>query len=242
MRIEDTIYEKLHEYLGLDEKNINILEETIDSNTQVEYFEFTRNYKNSKPDEEILYSKNILFNPVCSIEEKKATLVELASLNNAEAFRIIETYVNLPNTELHEWACLALQECKLQLETNLLEENKVLITTGLGGKGLKLRYFIVLLTPDESELTPIQQNIIRNELNFFLPKHGAELEDLIFENGFASLLAIIPIKVQLQKLFKSIIQECNQMGNFLYNDFIITNMKAMHTEEIRELLRISNIY
>ncbi len=242
MGTEENIYEKLREYLGLEEESINILEETIDSTTQVEYFEFSRNYVHTKSEEEIIRSKDLLFDRNFPVEDKKSTLVELASLNSAEAYRTIEKYLHEPNIKLYDWACLALQESRLHLETNLLNENKVLISTGLGGKGLKLRYFIVLFSPDDKALTQTQQNIINKELGFYLPKYGAELEDILFEDSFASILAIIPLKVHLQHLFRKIISECNELGKFLFEDFIITNVKALHTEEIRELLRVNNIY
>lgn len=242
MGTNENIYEKLQEYLGLNEESISILEETIDTSTQMEYFEYSRNHTPTKTEEEIIDSKDVLFDKTFPTEGKKTTLIELASLNNTEAYRTIEKYLHEPNIKLYDWACLALQESRLHIETNLLDESKVLISTGLGGKGLKLRYFIVLFTPDDLEITKRQQEIIRKELCYFLPKYGAELEDVLFEESFASILAVVPMKVNLQSLFRKIITECNELGSFLFNDFIITNLKALHTEEIRELLRVNNIY
>jgi hypothetical protein len=118
----------------------------------------------------------------------------------------------------------------------------VLITTGLGGKGLNVRYFIVLFTPDGENLSKIQKDIIKKELSFYLPQHNAILEDIEFNECFASILAMIPLKVNLNDLFNKVIQECNQIGDFLYNDFIITNVKALNPEEIKELLRVNNIF
>ncbi len=43
---------------------------------------------------------------------------------------------------------LAFQENKMLLESSLLDENQILISTGLGGKGMKLRYFTVMQTFD----------------------------------------------------------------------------------------------
>lgn len=242
MGVEENIYDKLIEYLGLSEDNINILEQSIDTNVQLEYFEFSRKLNSIKSEEDIIRDKDILFDSNLSISGKKSALVELASLNNIEAYRTIEKYLNQPNINLYDWACLALQESKLNLETSLLDESKALITTGLGGKGLKLRYFIVLFSSQGHELTSVQKEIIQKELNFFFSKYGAELEDVAFDESFASILAMVPIKVHLQKLFKKVIFECNQIGNFLFDDFIITNIKTLSVQEIRELLMINNIY
>lgn len=237
-----SIYEKLQEYLGIREDSISILEENIDTDIQLEYFQHSRNLNSFKTEEEIIRDKDIIFDMQLPIDEKKSALIELASLNNVEAYRTIEKYLHQPNIKLYKWACMALQESKLKLESNLLDESKALISTGLGGKGLKLRYFIVLFTPDGEKLSQYNAQTIRKELNFYLPRCGAELEDILFEKSFASILAIIPLKVDLQELFRKIIKECNDLGDFLYDDFIITNMKAMSVDEITELLCINNIY
>jgi len=238
----ENIYDKLLEYFGLEEENISILEETISTDTQIEYFEFSRNFKAGRSEDEILRDKDHIFDSELSVDHKKTALVELASINNITAFRTIEKYLNQPNNKLYDWACLALQESKMHLESSLLDESKVLITTGLGGRGLKLRYFIVMFTPDGSALTTIQQKILCKELNYFLPKHGSELENVIFDDCFASILAMVPIRINLQNLFHQVISECNQLGNYLYPDFIITNLKILTTEEVRELLQNNNIF
>lgn len=242
MGSNDNIYDKLQDFLGMEESNINVLEESIDSNIQLEYFECSRNITQSRSEVEILQDKDCLFDLDLSIDKKKNTLIELASVNNIEAYRTIEKYLNQPNIKLYEWAILALQESKLNLECQLLDESKVLITTGLGGKGQKLRYFIVLFTPDGNVITGIQQQIIIKELEYQLRLSGSELEDYIFEDSFASILCMIPLKTPPKPLFKSIIEECNFFGDFLYNDFIITNVKALNVDEITELLAINNIY
>lgn len=242
MSSEDNIFDKLIEYFGFEEESINILEETIDTDIQIEYFEFSRNHKSEKSEDEIIQNKDLMFDHDVPITIKKSTLVELASLNNIEAYRAIEKYLNHPNIKLYDWACLALQESRMHLESNLLDESKVLITTGLGGKGLNIRYFVVFFTPDGRSLSPRQKKIIINELNYFLSRNNAVLEDVLFDDCFASVLTMIPIKVNLNKLFHEVINECNLLGSFLYNDFIITNVKALNSEEIRELLRVNNIF
>jgi hypothetical protein len=162
-------------------------------------------------------------------------------VNNIEAYRTIEEYLKKPNIKLFEWAYLAFQESRMLLESNLLEENKVLITTGLGGKGNKLRYFIVFFTGDGSSFTSLQQEIINNELNYAFKTIGAEVEDIIFEENFALVLSIVPMHIPVQRLFDSIINECNEFGEFLFNDYIITNLKVLSLDEIREFLALNNI-
>lgn len=242
MKDIENIYDQIQELLGVEENNINILEEQIDSDTQFEYFEHSKNHRNERTEAEVIEMKDLIFDPSTSVDTKKSLLVQLASLNNVDAFRTIEKYLTKPNIKLYDWACMALQESKLLIESKLLEENRILITTGLGGKGLKLRYFIVFFTKTGNDITYFQQNILRKEIAFTLSKVHAEIEEISFSNHLAMLLTIIPIKVNIQNLFHLTIKECNQFGSFLFEDYIVTNMKILEKDEIEELLAINNVY
>jgi hypothetical protein len=237
----DNLYDVLNEYLALSEDSINLSEEKIDNEIQLEFFECSKANERKLTAEEIMYRKEEIFDDVLTTDQKKILLVQLASLSSIEAYRTLERYLKEPDTKLYEWTYLALMTNRLLIESHLLEENKVLITTGLGGKGHKLRYFIVFFTEDGSPINELQQKIILNELNYTLKKFGAEIENIFFEDGFASFLTVVPIRVPVQVLFDSIIKECNEFGGFLFDDYIITNSKVLSIEEIREFLSIKNI-
>ena len=242
MERNQNIYDLLNGYLDIGEGGINVLEAQIDNETQLEYFECARNERGQTPSSEVFMQKDLIFDKNTSIDHTKNILVQLAAIDDIEAYRTIEKYLHLPATELYDWAYMALQQSRLLLESKLLEENKVLITTGLGGKGRKLRYFIVYFTPDASTLSDLQQKIIKSELNYSLKKTGAEVEDLLFEDSFASILSMVPIDVPVQQLFDKVLRECNQFGNFLFTDYIITNVKVLSVEEVRELLTLNDVY
>ena len=128
------------------------------------------------------------------------------------------------------------------IESKLLDENKVLISTGLGGKGFKLRYFVVLFSKDEKEFGPFQQKIIRNELTYAIKKVNGELEEITFHDHLATVISVIPLHVSVQDLFYNIIDECNILGNFLNSNYIITNLKILTLDEIHEILAENDIY
>jgi hypothetical protein len=241
LNTHENIYDLITEYFAIDNDGINIIEEQINSEIQLEYFEFSKTHQSSTSAEEIFLYKDEIFKQDISLDRKKKILVQLASIDNVEAYRTIEKYLRDPSSRLYEWAYLALQESRLLIESKLLEENKILISTGLGGRGLKLRYFIVFFTANGSMITDLQKKIIVNELTFGLKRKGGEIEDIFFDNNFACLLAIVPMQIPLKKLFNKIIIECNQFGNFLFEDYIITNMKVLSTDEINELLEVNNI-
>lgn len=242
MSPSENIYDILNEYLEVGEDSISLLEEPIDADTQFEYFECSKNQENHLTNDEIISRKDLIFDDSVSNEQKKLLLVQLASISNIEAYRTIEKYLKKPNTKLINWAYLAFLESRLLLESTFLNENKVLITTGLGGKGNKLRYFIVFFTNDGLPITHLQQKIIKSELDYAFCRNEAEIENLFFEDGFAYILTMVPINIPVQQFFNKILIECNEFGDFLFHDFIISNVKILSIEEIRELLAINDIY
>jgi hypothetical protein len=233
---DENIYERIQDIFGHFPEHFSILEEKIDIDLQMEYFEFSRGFKKNLISDNILSVKDNLFEKDNTIANKKKLLVQLASIEEVEAYRAIEKYVKEPDSELREWAILAFQESRMLIQSKLLDENQVFISTGLGGKGSKLRYFVVLLNNFGIPFEDLQQKLIRTELDFFLKKHDAELEEVDFMNDYCSLLAIVPIKVSIRDVFKAAIAECNEYGGFIRKNFIVTNVKALSYEEIKEFV------
>ncbi len=234
----DNILEKIQELFGEFGGTLNILEEQIDIDIQTEYFEYSQNFDKDFNPDDVIKNKENIFRKHTSIEEKKNMLVQLASIDSVEAFRTIERYIKDPNQKLHDWAKLALQESKLLLESKFLDENQVLITTGLGGKGLKLRYFIALLAKNSMPLSKLHQKVIKSELEYSFKNCHAEIEKISFDEDLCLILSIIPIQFSIQKLFDHIIDECNQFGDFLYKNYLITNVKILTIDEIREFISL----
>jgi len=232
----ENLYDKLNDYLGKAPDNFNILEEQIEIELQMEYFEFSNKLKGNVDEEKTLTDIDRLFAIDTMIGDKKTLLAELASIDKVEAYRAIEKYVKDPDKDLKDWAILALQESRMLLESSFLDENQVFISTGLGGKGNKLRYFIVLLSKKEINFTETQKKLIKSEFDFFLRKQNAEIEKTTFNRNLSTILALIPINVSIKDVFREAINECNQYGNFLKENFIITNVKSLSIGEIKEIL------
>ncbi len=234
---EENIYDKIQELFGQVPDNLNILEESINIDLQMEYFEYSKKIKKELISEKILASIEQLFKPDLAIPARKKLLVQLASLEEVEAYRAIEKYLSNPGPELREWAILAFQESRMLLQSKFLDENQVFISTGLGGKGTGLRYFVVLLLKEGNAFSQLQQKIIKNEFEYVLKKHKGEIEEVNFEENFATLLTIIPIKSSIKEIFKMAIAESNQYGDFLKTNFIVTNVKKISLEEIKDFIQ-----
>lgn len=218
-------------------KNFSILEEQIDIEVQMKYFEFTKKLRDKDISVECFEQREKLFDDDITEERKKEILLSIAVYDDVKAYRTIERYVTTAEGELKQWAILALQESRMLMQSSLLDEQQVFISTGLGGKGKKLRYFVVFLSKNREEmLTSTQQKLLKDELIFELNKHDGEFESMDFMEGFSSALVMLPITAEIKSVFQNVIDECNQYGGFLQEDLVITNVKILSRGEIIQLI------
>lgn len=233
----ENMYRQIQDAINNLPDNYSILEEQIDIELQLEYFNYAKELKNEFTQDYILKRKNDLFDDNFPNEEKKNLLVLLASINKVEAYRAIEKFTKEPVPELKSWSVLALQESRMLMQSTFLDEQQVFISTGLGGQGQKLRYFLILRSRDFNiEFTKTQKQLIESELIFSIKKHDGVFEEIEFEDGFAKALLLMPLKSDMQDMFRSFIDECNQYGDFLDEDVILTNVRKLEISEIRDFL------
>jgi hypothetical protein len=233
---DDLIYRRVREALENIPDNFSVLEEQIDVHLQMEYFEFAKHIRETEDIDILIGNSDILFRRGIKNIEKKKVLSALATSGEVESFRIIERYLQKPDPGLKDWAILALQEGRMLLHTALLDEQQVFISTGLGGKGQKLRYFVVFLNNLGNSLTAVQSKLLCGELKYTMEKNDGELEEYREMIDYSTALVILPLKAPLREIFRGIIEECNQYGNFLKEDMVITNVKRLNPPEIVEIL------
>ena len=231
---EENIFNKIEELFGRKPENFSILEDQIDIKTQMTYFDESQKAKQLVVDKTISEQKQDLYKQEIEITKKKQLLVSLAGIDDVEAYRVIEQYLKNVDGELKNWTALALQESRMTIESSLLNENQIIISTGLGGKGKKLRYFAVLSSVNDVEFSNLQKRLIQKELEFGFNKVDGEIENLDFVENYATLLAIVPITISIKNTIKSAINECNQIGDFISEKFILTNVKVFTIDEIKE--------
>lgn len=233
----ESIYDHIRQVFGQIQGQCNVLEEQIDVELQLRYFKFGKKIKESLHKDQWMSEKEMLFDPEVDLKKKKELLSGLASIDDVSCFRAIERYRESPDPELMDWSILALQESKMLLQSKLLDEEQVFISTGLGGKGKKLRYFMVLLSGDKKPLEKKHLKIVENEFLFSMKKEDVEIEDIELDEEFIKLLMVIPLQTMIKEIIKEVITECNQYGNFLMDNFIITNVKHLSNEEIRDIIK-----
>ncbi|TAJ10486.1 hypothetical protein DMA11_18825 [Marinilabiliaceae bacterium JC017] len=227
-------FDKIRDVLDKNPDNVSVLEEEIDVDLQMTYFKASRKIKKALDTELVLENKDLLFSDEVLEEEKKQLLLSLASVNEVIAFRTIERYLNNPDSGLKDWGTLALQESKMLLQSSLVDKAPMFISTGLGGKGHKLRYFIVLLEKTDNKFIEWQERTIQNEFEYRLKKCAGNLEEVVFNNEAAMVTALIPLQANLQELLSAVVNSCNELGGFLSESFMVTNVKKMNYQEIQE--------
>ena len=233
---EEQLYNNIQKALENLPENFNILEEQIDIEIQMEYFEFSKKIRDKKQIKEFL-SEEELFSDEITTEEKKEMLSVLATVDDVKAYRAIEKFMEGAEGILKSWAVLALQENRMLLQSSLLDEQQVFISSGLGGKGQKLRYFVVFINHGGEELlNETQRKLLKDELIYELKKHDGEFELIDFTDGFSTCQVMLPLKADLRSIFRNVVDECNQYGNFLKDDMIVTNVKVLSKGEILQML------
>jgi hypothetical protein len=215
-----------------------LMDEAIDLSIQEEYFSFSETIDfNNVNYEEVLTESNRLFYQHTPIESKKRVLILLAHLGTPESCRILEKYLKISEGNLRDWALLSLRECRTFLESVLLQEETGVISTGLGGKDNKLRYYFIVSSKDGLPFSESQRNTLKRGFETISHKYKSEIEEINFEATYAMIGILIPMDVAVGEVIEEGISECNKMSEFLFPDYYVTNVKKPTPEEISKYLK-----
>ncbi len=234
---EENFYNNIQKALENLPDNFSILEERIEIEVQMKYFEFAKKVRKTDVLKECFANREELFSDEVDVDRKKEILSVIANLDEVKAYRTIEKFVKESDGELNQWGILALQESRMLLQSSLLDEQQIFISTGLGGKGKMLRYYVVFINQNRNELlSATQQKLVKDELIYEIKGNEGEFESIDFMEGFSTALVMLPLKADIKNVFQNVVDECNQYGNFLHEDMIVTNVKVMSRSEIIQLL------
>lgn len=232
-------FENIKDVINSIPDNFNILEEVVDIEIQKEFFESTKDFR-IEPDENISDLIIKLNDGETPLNERKNILQKLASIDSVEAYRAIEKYNQNPPVELKDWTVLSLQQSRMIIQSSLLNEQQVFISTGLGGKNDKLRYYLIFPYHHPIEtLLEYQIRALKNELEFHILKNEGIVEQIEFNNRYATALILLPLRAPIPEIIKEVIEECNQFGYFLSSDALVTNMKKFDNKEIIQIIERS---
>lgn len=232
----EDILKKFHDSLEHMKGNIHIIEAQIDVDVQMKFYSYSNDLKDESDSADLEKEDQILSSEESSIEDKKHSLAMISNIPDAKAYRIIERYAARSDNELKDWTTLALLKSRITLETDLSDEKQMVISTGLGGKDNKLRFFVLVLSEKKELFTDFQKKTIQREFPYFLEKSDCEIEEISIMDNYFTLLILVPIMADLQIILDAPLNECNQYGDFLDKDYVITNVRKIPEPEIIQLL------
>jgi len=210
-----------------------LIDKPIDLSTQEEYLSFSETMDFDNVDyEEVLMESDRLFDKHTPIELKKKILILLAHLGSPESCRRLEKYLKVSDRNLRDWALLSLKECRTFLESVLLQEESGFISTGLGGKDNKLRYYFIVSSKDGLPLSETHRNTLKIGFEKISHKYKSEIEETNFEATYGMIGILIPMDVAVGEVIEGGISECNKTSEFLFHHYYVTNVKKPTNEEI----------
>ena len=231
-------HEEILKFLEDIPETFSILEEGIDEQTQNEYLNYSHSFEQGElNDDETMHISGMLFSTKTPPEAKKKALTLLAHLGTITAYRQIEKYYNTPGNELKTWAALALQECRMFLETSLTDESTGFISSGLGGLDDKMRYYFLVLPSGEKPFTSTQQTIIENEFDLVARDLNCVVETVDSSGSYMGLTALVPLDVAIGTFIETGIEQSNELGDFVFEYYYVTNMDIPGKDEIHDIIK-----
>ena len=241
MKEEGDVFKKFRDSFSKMDGHFHILEQRVPVELQMEYFKYSEQVRKerAKPDlNDMDYTafRESLSNPESTTDYKKYILSMLATSREVKAYRMLEDYVQHPDEDVSNWAYMALMESRISLESELSDEKQIYISTGLGGKGEKLRFYVLMLSRDRKPFLEYQRKVIEREFAYFLPKADCEIERLTIGEQYVELVFLIPLRADIKLTLERVINECNQYGDFLSDIFTITNVKELTEQEVTDII------
>ena len=114
----------------------------------------------------------------------------------------------------------------------MLDEQQVFISTGLGGQGESLRYFMAGKLKSDNEFSESQKKIIKNEFEYSFKLFNSVIEKINFINEYFTIIGLIPISASISDVIEKAISEVNNYGDFLYKEYLVTNVKLLNVNDI----------
>jgi hypothetical protein len=230
MRRDRDVFKGFQQSLEELKGQLHFLETSVPVDKQMEYFRYSENVRNDVRPTSIEEQIEVLHSPESSPKEIKYALAYLAVSGDIKAYRTIESY---SKKHFDDWTVMSLIQAKITLESELSDEKQIFISTGLGGKGDKLRFSAFFKANYLRPFSEYQRELIEKEMLYAIGQHGGEVEEIKIAENYFTILFLIYINVDIKVMFENALGECNQYGNFINGSFIITNVKIFSEEDIR---------
>lgn len=239
MKGQEDVFKRFYDSFQNMEGQFHILEHRVPVEEQMAYFKYSDRVRKSFDeidDADYELYKDGLQRAERSIEEKRKILSILAASKQVRAYRLLESYVQHPDEALLNWAYMALMESRITLESELSGEKQIYISTGLGGKGKKLFFYVLIISSGGKPFVDYQRKVIEKEFSYALSKHDCEIERLTLGDQYVELVVLMPVNTDIKRMLEDVIRECNLYGNFLSDFYTVTNVKELSRDEVDRIV------
>lgn len=166
-----------------------------------------------------------------SEKQFKEKLVRLSEIGNVKAYREIEKITKSKKSEIRDFAFVALKFARLNLENQLSDEPIGFISSGLGGKGNRLRYFFAIKS--EEEIGEEQESIIVKELRRVCERNDSEFEEIENHKNYVLVKILVSMDYAIGNVIEELINKCL----FVEEEYLCTNVERPTDEFIRKWIR-----
>jgi hypothetical protein len=228
--------EGLHDALSQIPDKFIIAEEELNGTVHAEFSRYVHRLLSSEPHEAGLEVHQALFDPTASLDVKREMLVRLARCGTVDAYRVIEQYVKNPDPVLAPWSKIALYECRMALEGELLEEPVGIISTGLGGAQHRLRY-LVAVGLSCAPLHDAQQHRLESAWRTTCERHDSVLEQVRYHRDPVIITLLVSMETPVGTVIDESIAAASGADPLLRRNYFVTNVTVPTDEEIRRVLK-----
>lgn len=226
----------IQEFLDHIPDQFIVTQEELDPQVYAEFLEYIPDIPRLPHADRLLQESECLFTAHTSQKRKQDLLCCLAGHGTVAAYRLIERYTQHAESALAMWSKIALYECRMVMESDLLERPVGLISTGLGGEAHRLRC-VVLLGVTSPPLPVSSHTTIQQVWQQACEHHDSTLEQIHFASSHLVIQALISMHVAVASVIEESIASINRAHVLVYHDYFVTNIRIPTEEDIQSALQ-----
>ncbi|MDD5041387.1 MAG: hypothetical protein PHX87_02260 [Candidatus Peribacteraceae bacterium] len=187
---------------------------------------------------EALHSAKRLFGKNVSLDEKRELLFRLAHIGTIRSFDLLCKYLKKPDPALKGWAVLCLEECRMYLEMDLLDEDEGGMIMGpSGGLGQQLRYYVVIGTDGSRSWQAKGRTAAKRAFAKACERWNSRVEKVSYGTRHILLTILIHIDTAPDDLIMEALRKANGKQILLKEYYYITNVEKPDEAAIRKYLK-----
>ncbi len=206
-----------------------VIESQINSKSLAEYYELLEKLKKEVQSDKLKDLET--WSNLKSGKKIKELLVALSEIGDVKSYRRIEEIIESKNPEINQLAHVALKFARLNLENQLLDEPIGFISSELGGKGNKLRYYFAIKS--EKDIEEEKKLVIVKELREICKRSDSEFEQIENHGNYVLIQILVSIDFAIGNVIEELIEKCP----FLDQEYLCTNVEKPTNEFVYKWIK-----